>query len=78
MTKEELIAKLNECILPLRPYFKDDGGDIEIVDVTKDNIVKVKLLGMCQTCPQSHMTLKAGIETTIKQAYPQIKSVEAV
>lgn len=76
--KVELIKKINDCLIPLRPYFKDDGGDIEVVDITDDMIVQVKLLGMCHSCPQSHMTLKAGVETTIKLAYPEIKSVVAV
>jgi Fe-S cluster biogenesis protein NfuA len=62
----------------MRPYLKDDGGNVEIVEVTDDMIVKVRLIGTCSTCPQSYMTMNAGIETAVKQAVPEIKSVIAV
>jgi Fe-S cluster biogenesis protein NfuA len=62
----------------LRPYLANDGGNVEIVEITKEGIVKVKLLGACSTCPQSYMTMKAGIEDTVKKSVPGITAVQAV
>ena len=72
------IQQISDSINSLRPFLQDDGGDIEVVEVTDDNIVKIKWMGSCITCPANIMTLKSGIETTIKQAFPQIKSVIAI
>jgi Fe-S cluster biogenesis protein NfuA len=55
-----------------------EGGSIELVDVTKDNVVKVRLTGACGCCPMSQMTLKMGVERVLKEAVPQIKEVVAV
>jgi Fe-S cluster biogenesis protein NfuA len=55
-----------------------DGGDVELVEITPDKIVKVKLQGACGGCPMSQMTLKMGIEKVVQQSVPGIKSVEAV
>ncbi len=62
----------------VRPMLQRDGGDVQLVDITEDNIVKVKLVGACGTCPMSTMTLKRGIETELKRSIPEIKAVEAV
>ncbi|MBF0540668.1 MAG: NifU family protein [Nitrospirae bacterium] len=62
----------------IRPMLLQDGGNVELVDVTADGIVKVKLVGACGACPMSTMTLKNGIEARLKQAIPEIKSVVAV
>jgi len=62
----------------IRPMLQRDGGNVELVDVTKDGIVKVKLVGACGTCPMSLMTLKGGIEARLKQSLPEVKAVEAV
>ena len=72
------IQQVSDSIHSLRPFLQDDGGDIEIVEVTDDNIVKIKWKGSCITCPANTMTLRSGIEITIKQAFPQIKSVIAI
>lgn len=69
---------VEESLDTIRPYLRYDGGDVEVVDITHDGIVKVKLLGNCKTCPQGFMTMKAGIEDAIKRSIPQIKSVETV
>ncbi|BCB95598.1 NifU family protein [Dissulfurispira thermophila] len=71
-------TKVEEVINRIKPYLKRDGGDVELVDITNDNIVKVKLVGACGTCPMSIMTLKGGIETEMKKAIPELKAVEAV
>ncbi len=76
--KNVLISRINEALDTIRPYLQSDGGDISFVELTDDMVVKVKLLGACGTCPVSMMTLKAGVEHTIKQQIPEIKEVIAV
>lgn len=62
----------------VRPMLQRDGGDVQLVNITDDNIVKVKLTGACGSCPMSAMTLKNGIEAELKKSVPEIKAVEAV
>jgi Fe-S cluster biogenesis protein NfuA len=76
--KQELMKKVNAVIEVIRPYLNADGGDVELVDITDDMSVKVKLTGACHGCPFSVMTLKAGIERTVKQKIPELKEVIAV
>jgi len=76
--KEEVTKKVQNVIEQIRPYLQQDGGDIEFIELTDDNIVNVKLLGACGSCPYSTMTLKNGVETAMKKAIPDIKSVEAI
>ena len=59
----------------IRPALQADGGDVELVDVTEDGIVKVRLTGACGGCPMSQMTLKMGIERMLKQEVPSVKEV---
>lgn len=76
--REDIKRKVENVIDQIRPYLQQDGGDIEFIELTDDNTVNVKLLGACGTCPYSTMTLKNGVETAMKKAIPEIKSVEAV
>lgn len=62
----------------IRPYLLTDGGNVSIEEITPENVVKLKLLGACGSCPMSIMTLKAGIEEAIKKAVPEVKGVEAI
>lgn len=62
----------------IRPYLETDGGNVSVVEITPDNVVKLKLLGACGSCPMSIMTLKAGIEQAIKKAVPEIAGIEAI
>ncbi len=78
MNDKEVLQKVEDALDTMRPYLANDGGNVEIVEITSDNIVKVMLLGACSTCPQSFMTMKAGIEEAIKKAVPQIIGVEAL
>lgn len=73
-----LIQRVENALESIRQYLLDDGGNVEVVDITDDFIVRVRLLGACSTCPQSFMTMKAGIEETIKKEVPEIKGVVAV
>jgi len=76
--KEEIIRKVKNVLEQIRPYIQQDGGDIEFVELTDDMIVNVELKGACGSCPYSMMTLKGGVETTIKNAIPEIQSVESI
>jgi Fe-S cluster biogenesis protein NfuA len=78
MANQELFDKVNGIIDTLRPYLQDDGGDIELVEVTDDMIVKVRLQGACGACPYSLMTLKNGVEQAIQREIPEIKEVVGV
>ena len=78
MDKDHLILQINTALNELLPHLAVDGGNVEVVDVTDDFIVKIKWLGNCQNCSMSEMTLKAGVEETLKNKIPQIKRVEPV
>lgn len=73
-----LLQQVEASLDTMRPYLKDDGGNVEVVDITEDMVVRVRLVGACSVCPQSFMTMKAGIEEAVKRSVPQIKAVEAV
>ena len=73
--EKTLEEKVIDIINQIRPHLQADGGDIRFVELTSDNIVKVELQGACGSCPYSRMTLKDGVETTIKQHIPEIQSV---
>ncbi|MGD0278763.1 MAG: NifU family protein [Smithella sp.] len=70
--------EVQKAIDLIRPSLQADGGDVELIDVSEDGIVKVKLTGACRGCPMSQMTLKMGIEKMIKKQIPDIKEVIAV
>lgn len=72
--KEKVQAVLDQ----VRPMLQRDGGDVELVEVTDDGIVKVKLQGACGSCPMSTMTLKMGIEQAIKEQIPEIVEVQQI
>jgi Fe-S cluster biogenesis protein NfuA len=70
--------KIQAALDLVRPQLQADGGDAEIVEVTDDGVVKLRLTGACGGCPMSQMTLKKGIERILKERVPAVKSVEAV
>ncbi|OHB32911.1 MAG: hypothetical protein A2X84_04810 [Desulfuromonadaceae bacterium GWC2_58_13] len=70
--------QVQEALNLVRPALQADGGDVELVDVTEDGVVKVKLKGACGSCPMSTMTLKMGIERTLKEKVPGVKEVVQV
>jgi Fe-S cluster biogenesis protein NfuA len=76
--KDSIADKVNIAIDELRPFLLADGGDMELVEITDDPIVRVRLLGACSSCSMSVMTLKAGLEEAVRKAVPEIQSVEAV
>jgi Fe-S cluster biogenesis protein NfuA len=77
-TKEELTKKILNVLDQVRPYLQADGGDITFLEITDDNVVNVELTGACGSCAFSTVTLKNGIETTLKKVLPEIKEVVAV
>lgn len=80
MSKEsEALEKIvMKALDQLRPYLEKDGGDMELVEITEDKVVRIKLLGSCRDCSMSTMTMKAGLEEAIKDVAPEIIRVEAV
>jgi Fe-S cluster biogenesis protein NfuA len=70
--------KVQEALKQIRPFLEADGGDIELIEITKNNIARVKFSGTCKTCSMSQMTLKAGVEETVKRAVPEIIAVETI
>ncbi|WP_312208201.1 MULTISPECIES: NifU family protein [Empedobacter] len=74
MTPEEKYSEVEKALTEIRPFLNSDGGDIELISV-EDNIVKVRLTGACIACSVNQMTLKSGVEMTIKKYVPEIVSV---
>ena len=77
MKKDLLKEKVEEGLNEIRPFLKSDGGNIELISIEK-NVVKVKLLGNCVSCSVNQMTLKNGVELTIKKFAPQIEEVISI
>jgi Fe-S cluster biogenesis protein NfuA len=72
-----LRKKVEEALEKVRPSLQADGGDVQLIDVGADGVVKVKLTGACGSCPMSQMTLKMGIEKVLKQNVPEVTRVES-
>lgn len=70
--------KVEEVLARIRPYLQADGGDVELVEVTEDGVVRLRLTGACGGCPMSQMTLRMGIERILMQDIPEVKGVESV
>lgn len=76
--KEALRSKVLHTLDQLRPFLHADGGDMELIDITDDAIVQVRMLGSCSDCSMSEMTIKGGLEEALKTAAPELKGVVAV
>jgi len=70
--------KIEQALTKIRPALQADGGDVELVEVGADGVIRVRLTGACGGCPMSQLTLKMGIERILKKEVPEVKSVEAV
>lgn len=70
--------KIKAALENIRPFLQRDGGDVEFVEYTEDQVVLVRLKGHCAGCPHSQMTIKQGIEALLREQYPEIKAVESV
>jgi Fe-S cluster biogenesis protein NfuA len=75
MNTEELTLNIEKALAEIRPFLNSDGGDIKLISIEDDKHVKVRLEGACISCSVNQMTLKAGVETTIKKYAPQIETV---
>ena len=75
---KSLIEKVEQALTSIRPYLEADGGNVQILEITPEKVVKLELLGACGSCPMSTMTLKAGVEESIKRAVPEVVAVEAI
>jgi Fe-S cluster biogenesis protein NfuA len=75
MTTEELTENVMKALDEIRPFLKSDGGDITLISIEDEKHVKVRLEGACTSCSVNQMTLRAGVETTIKKFAPQIETV---
>lgn len=75
MTTEELTLEVQKALEEIRPFLNSDGGDITLISIEEDKHVKVRLEGACTSCSVNQMTLRAGVETTIKKFAPQIETV---
>lgn len=70
--------KIEQALDSIRPYLEADGGNVRVVELTEDMVLRLELTGACSSCPMSTMTLKAGVEEAIKRAIPEIVKVEAI
>ncbi len=77
-TTIDMVERVDNALDAIRPYLKTDGGDVKVLEVSADGVVKLELMGSCGSCPMSAMTLKAGIEESIRKAVPEITAVEAI
>lgn len=78
MTMESLYKKVEEALDSIRPYLEADGGNVEVIEITSDQTLRIELKGACKTCNMSQMTMKSGIEETIRRAVPEIKNIISV
>ena len=78
MATQEIKDKIKVVLDQIRPYLQADGGDLNLVEITEDYVVKVELTGACGSCPMKTMTLKAGVEGTLKKEVPEVTSVESI
>ncbi|MEN2282576.1 NifU family protein [Algoriphagus sp. SE2] len=76
--ESELRSKIEFALDTIRPYLEADGGNVRIVELTDDMVLRIEMMGSCGSCPMSSMTLKAGVEDAIKRAIPEITKVEAI
>lgn len=78
MEENQLAVRVEKALDYVRPHLKIDGGNVELVNITADKIVQIKWLGNCEACSMSAMTMRAGIEETLRSRVPEITGVEAL
>lgn len=74
----DLLERVEKAIDTVRPYLEADGGNVKIIEITPENVVRLELTGACSSCSMSSMTMKAGIEDAVKRAVPEITAVVAI
>ena len=78
LTLEDITKNIETALDSIRPYLMADGGNVKILELSSDNVLKLEFVGTCGNCPMSTMTFKAGVEEAIKRAVPEVKSIEVV
>ena len=78
LTLEDITKNIETALDSIRPYLMADGGNVKVLELSSDNVLKLEFVGACGSCPMSTMTFKAGVEEAIKRAVPEVKSIEVV
>ena len=78
LKESELIERVESALDSIRPYLETDGGNVRVLELSHDFVLKIEFMGACGTCPMSTMTFKAGVEEAIKRNVPEIKKIEVV
>ncbi len=78
MNKQEVLSKVEIGLGKVRPFLQSDGGDVKIIELSEDGVLKLEFLGNCSSCSMSNMTFKSGIEENIIREAPEIKSIVVV
>lgn len=78
LNDQALYERVESSLDSIRPYLRKDGGDIELVEITPELEVRVRLVGACVSCPMSFMTMKAGVEENLRAAIPEIRGISAI
>lgn len=76
--EKELLSRVENALDSIRPYLVADGGNVRIVEITPEKLLRLEFMGNCGNCPMSSMTFKAGVEEAVKRQVPEIKSIEVV
>ena len=75
---EDITGRIEAALDNIRPYLETDGGNVKILEITKDSVLRLEFVGNCSTCRMSTMTFKAGVEEAIRKNVPEIKTIEVV
>jgi Fe-S cluster biogenesis protein NfuA len=76
ITSEDLVGRVEASLDSIRPYLEADGGNIRVLEITHDQVLRLEFMGNCGTCPMSTMTFKAGVEEAVRRLVPEIKNIE--
>ncbi len=76
--RDDLNERIESSLDSIRPYLEADGGNVRVLEITKEKVLKLEFVGNCGSCPMSTMTFKAGVEEALKKAVPELKAIEVV
>ncbi len=76
--KEELIQRIESALDNIRPYLVADGGNVRVIELSREMVVRLEFVGNCGNCPMSSMTFKAGVEEAIRKSVPEVKGIEVI
>ncbi len=78
VANQYILDRVDRALDSMRPYLETDGGNVKVLDISDDGVVRLELLGACGSCPMSAMTFRGGLEEAILRAVPEVKRVEAI